>query len=228
MHKKELRELLCAMLLGDASMYINNTARHTSGSFWIEHSSKQEDYLLWKAFLIDSIFEKKSLNRRCRIYRRDRIDKRTGNTYHSILLCLNWKSYFSFLHKKAYRYKDGKIHKNLEFLLNSVSSDKHLAIWMMDDSSESKAKAKHVDGDVYYKNPYFRLAAYCFTDGECQLIKEWFNRKYKVNPSINQYKHGPVLQFNVADTKKLFPHIRPYIVQFDSMKKKFSLCIARY
>lgn len=228
MHKKEIRELICAMLLGDSSIYIGTHPRHTSGTLWTEHSKAQEDYLLWKKDQIDNIFRKKKLNRSCKVYHRSREDSRTGKTYHSSSIALGWKTYLTLLHKRIYKKKGNKNVKKVEYLLKNISSDKHLAIWFMDDVSESKSKARHRDGTQYYKNPYFRLGTYCFTQGECQLIKEWFERKYEVSPSINQYKHGPILQFSVKDSRKLFPHIRPFVLQIPSMHKKFKLCLERY
>jgi len=225
MHKREIRELICSMLLGDGYLRIVDTPRHSSSTFWIEHSQYQMDYLLWKKDQIDSIFQDKNIDRVCRFYSRDRYDKRTNKIYRSCSICLNWRPYLSFLYRKVYK---GDRSKNIRFLLDNISLDKHLAIWFMDDASESKSKAKHIDGTVYFKNPYFRLAMYPQTIGECQLTKEWFQRIYHVYPSINKYKHGPILQFSVADSKRLFPHIRPYVANIESMRRKFSLCLERY
>jgi hypothetical protein len=224
MHKKEIRELICAMMLGDGYFQLGNNPKHTVGALWCEHSMSQFDYVKWKAQQIDVIFQKKNIDRSCRIYTRDRLDKRTQKTYHSCTLMLSWRNYISFLHPKIYR--NGR--KNYDFLLSQVSTDKHLAIWLMDDGSESKTKKKHVDGIVYYGNPYFRLSAYDFTPGEVNLAKQWFKQYYQIEPVANQYKHGPILQFTVAQTKSLFPRIRPYVSQTESMRKKFSLCLERY
>lgn len=229
MHRKEIRELICAMLLGDSNIYISKTSGHTGGTLWTEHSIAQEDYILWKKDQIDSFFRRKNINRSCKVYRRSRTDKRTGKTYHSIQCALFWKSYLSLLDERIYQ-KDinNRRIKKVEYLLKNISTDKHLFIWLADDASESRTKSKHKDGIIYYRNPYFRLGIYCFTDGECNLIKQWFESKYKVSPKIHQYKHGPILQFSVADTKILFPHIRPYVSQIPSMKNKFRLCFERY
>lgn len=226
MHKQEIRELICSMLLGDGYLRISETKGHTSGSFWIEHSQAQYDYLIWKKALIDKAFSNKNLSRECKLYKRERLDKRTSKIYYSCSLCLNWRNYLSFIHMKAYKHNNKG--KNVEWLLSNISSDKHFAIWFMDDGSESRTKAKHITGEIYFKNPYFRLAGYSFTLGECQLIKQRFEQQYRVSPSINTYKHGPILQFSVADSRKLFPHFRPYIVQIESMKLKFRLCLERY
>jgi hypothetical protein len=229
MHKKEIRELLCAMLIGDGYMSVYDTPGHTAGAFWIEHSSKQLDYLLWKKDQIDTIFRKKGLERHCKLYDRARKDKRTGKTYYTCSLCLSWRSYFKHLYKRIYIRNQGAANvKKVEYLLKNLTMDKHLAIWFMDDGSESRTKAKHIDGEVYYKNPYFRLATQGFTIGEANLIKQWFNSKYSLTPSITLQNNRPLLQFSVKDSRLLFPKIRPYVVQIESMRQKFRICLERY
>ena len=81
MNRREIRELMCAMLLGDAYMRVSDKdPKHTVGGFWIEHSRAQEDFCRWKGDLLDAIFEKKLLPHRCNFYKRDRFDKRTEKT----------------------------------------------------------------------------------------------------------------------------------------------------
>ena len=226
MHKKEIRELLCAMLIGDGYLRISDSPGHTSGAFWIEHSQDQEDYLLWKKDQIDSIFKQKGLDKRCRVYSRSRLDKRTQKTYHTSSICLNWRKYFKHLYKWA--YKVNPTSKDIEYLLSQLTTDKHLAIWFMDDVSESRTRSKHINGDAYYKNPYFRLAIQGYTMGQANLAKQWFNSRYRVDPNITMQRSGPILQFSVKDSRLLFPKIRPYVVQFESMRKKFRICLERY
>jgi hypothetical protein len=219
------------MLLGDAYMrVINKDPKHTVGGFWIEHSRTQMDYLLWKKEQIEKVFVTKNLPQRCKIYTRDRYDKRTNKTYLSCILNLNWKSYLENLNEKVYRldFQTKKTRKNTEYLLNNISSDKHLAIWFMDDGSESKTKAKHKDGIQYWKNPYFRLATQSLKEGEINLIIEWFKSKYGVSPTKTKQRSGWIIQFSVKDSKTIFPRFRPYVNQIESMRHKFSLCLERY
>jgi hypothetical protein len=223
MHKKEVRELLCAMLIGDGYLRISETPGHTVGSFWCEHSKAQYDYMVWKSELLNSFFKHINIDRECKLYTRDRFDKRTGKVYKSCSFCLNWKSYLSELHQKCYIAS----RKNNAYLLSQMTTDKHLAIWFMDDCSESKTKVKHKDGTVYYRNPYFRLAVQNLTHGEVVLTKDWFEKQYNVFPVLGKQKSGYILQFSVNDTKKLFPRIRPYVSQITSMRSKFSLCLER-
>ncbi len=230
MHRKEIRGLMCAMLLGDAYLRVSvKDPKHTVGGFWIEHSRAQADYLKWKGDEIDKIFAKKNLPQRCNYYTRDRFDKRTNRTYYSSILNLNWKSYLTDLDDRVYKRKfDGRRFKDVEYLLAQIDSDKHVAIWLMDDGSESRTKSKHKDGTVYYRNPYFRLATQSFSEGQVNLIRQWFGFKYGVTPSKTRQRSGWIVQFSVADTRKMFPHIRPYVSNIESMRVKFRTCLERY
>ncbi len=230
MHRQEIRSLMCAMLLGDAYLRVSvKDPKHTVGGFWIEHSRAQVDYLKWKSDEIDKIFVQKNLPQRCNYYERDRFDRRTNRTYYSSILNLNWKSYLTDLDNRVYTRKhDGSRYKDVEYLLSQISTDKHLAIWMMDDGSESRTKSKHKDGKTYLRNPYFRLATQSFTEGQVNLVRQWFNSKYGVTPSKTKQRSGWIVQFSVADTRKLFPRIRPYVSNLESMRVKFRTCLERY
>lgn len=225
MHRREFRELICSMLLGDGSVYVSGTPGHTGATFWMEHSRAQEDYILWKKHQIEECLRKRGLDRQCRVHHRDRKDRRTGRTYSSVLVGLHWKRYLSILRRKVYTIES---QKRVEFLLKQISTPKSLAIWFMDDGSESRTKAKHIDGAVYYKNPYFRLATQSFTLGENELIRQWFKSNHGVEPNITLQRSGPILQFSVKDTRYLFPLIRPYVIQMESMRRKFRTCLERY
>ena len=67
-------QILLGTLLGDACVDKIKKESWNCAIRW-EHSTKQEEYALWKA--------ENSLNN-FSIYRRSRLDKRTNNTYHSV------------------------------------------------------------------------------------------------------------------------------------------------
>ncbi len=229
MDKNEFIQLVCAMLLGDGYLQTSDTPGHTRAEIRIEHSGFQEDYLLWKVTLLNKIFEKRDMPKRCRLYSRRRFDKRTKKFYENRLAVLSWRKYFHMLYKYVYSNKDIKFYKNIEFLLNNISSDLHTAIWFMDEGSECKAKAKHIDGTIYYKNPYFILAINSFTDDQAKLVQDWFQNKYSISPKLHYQRTGPILQFGVKETKILFQKIRPYLAQINSMRNhKYRICFERY
>jgi hypothetical protein len=221
MNKRELRKLLCSMLLGDG--YIIKETKTSAPQFGFRHSEKQKDYANWKADKIDSIFQEKNLTRRTR-----RIHCITNKIYKVIQVNLSWASYMRILRKIIYKNKI----KNIEYILSQIESKEHLAIWFMDDGSEERSKNKHLDGSYYVCNPRLMLHICNFTEGQANLAVEWFKQKYKVEPRIvrTSKKQGakPRLRFLAKDSVILFNEIKPYIKQLESMRKKFRLCLERY
>lgn len=229
MNKRELRQLLCAMLLGDGC--IVRETKTAAPQFTMHHSIKQKEYALWKAEQIDKIFKKKRLTRRCCVNEGKTKDSK-GKYHGTINIRLSWAKYMRLLRSKVYKSYKGTTIKNVEFLLKQCSGPKHLAIWFMDDGSEYRQKKKHVDGTRYIGNPILYLHTCSFTDGQVNLIIEWFKQHYGITPRITRTskKQGsrPRLRFRTNDSRKIFNIIRPYLTQFDTMKHKFRSCFERY
>lgn len=233
MHKRELRRLLYAMLLGDGNLGPNN---YGTVSFRCGHSTKQEDFALWKVELIDRIFREKGLPRRCKVYYKK--DRRFDPPLCSVHYHLNWHKYLRFLYRWV--YKNGKTIdgvyrygiKRIEPLLKEIDSDLHVAIWFGDDGYEEHHRNRHVDGSVYLTNPRLMLATNGFTEGEVRVAKEWFQKTYGLDPRIvfSSRKTGrrPILRFVAKDSRLLFERIGPLLSHLDSMQGKFSLAYERY
>ncbi len=109
MNKRELRHLLCSMLLGDG--YIVKENKNCAPIFGFRHSTKQEDYAVWKAEQIDKIFKYKNLPRRCNINKHTTKDS-NGNTHPVIRINLAWAKYMRHLRPKVYTEHRG--YKNVE------------------------------------------------------------------------------------------------------------------
>lgn len=215
MNKRELRGLVCSMLLGDGFI----SSRDYNLGFG--HSLKQRDYALWKAELLNSIFRDKNLPRRCKTSMLRH--KVKGKIYPAIHVNLYWKDYFERLQRKIYKPK-----KTVKYLLDQVSEDIHLAIWFMDDGSEERRSTTRKDGSKYVCNPYLRLYTYGFTDGEQNLICQWFESRYHVSPRIVNTAKGAYLRWTVKDSEILFKKMKSYVTQIESMQQKFRLSIERY
>lgn len=189
----------------------------------MEHCIKQEDYLLWKAYLIDNIFIDKKLNRRCSISLHTKYVK--GKEYKSIRATLQWKDYiFEHLFNKVY-----PIHKNrkkeIQYLLNEVDKDIHLAIWFMDDGGERTKLLKNGS----WCSPHYRLFVYNFTEGQVNYAKQWFSQRYSITPKVLLHqKSKPYFAFSVKDSKKIFKLCKPYFENMESMKNKFKASFARF
>lgn len=236
MHKKEIRELLCSMLLGDGSLVVDlckhrNTDK-TQIHYAMAHSTKQQDYLKYKVDLIDEIFEKKGLERRCKLHNPYAVKLSNGKTYYAQKAKLSWNRYFQILYPRIYKNKNGKRVKTIEYLLKNISTDKHLFLFFGDDGCEVRSKGKHKDGTKYWHRPKLRLYTNNFTFGEVELLKQWFESNYNVNPMIHHSgkKNGakPIMNFSPKDSEKLFQLIKVYVKQIPSMRKKFWLHLERY
>lgn len=231
------------MLLGDGCLYsakareLSKKHKHPTLKlpdvfFAYTHSHKQEDYALWKAELINSIFREKNLLKRCTVSRTKKTDKNTEKTYFGVYVKFRWAKYFRHLRKWTHRVDKGEVRKDIKYLLSQICSDLHTAIWFMDDGNEKRDKKKRKFG-YRYDNPYYRLFTYSFTAGEQKLIQQWFEKKYDVKPRIlrdTKRRNGKqyYLTFSPEDSKKLFDRLSKYFTQIESMKHKFRLSFERY
>lgn len=232
MHKAELRKLICSMLLGDGSIQKNNNSKSNpkhKDTYWFSfgHSMKQADYAKWKKSLLDEFFRKKGVTRKSSWKESiPNYSKRTNKTYYSCRYRLYWPKYFRIFRNWVYRI-DGT--KRAKFLLNQIDSDKHLAIWFLDDGSEESHLNSHKDGSKYRTNPRLMLHICSFTIDDANLIKDWFREKYNVEPRIVFTTTGlPRLRITANDSRKLFPKIAVYVKQTDTGKRKFKQCLERY
>lgn len=82
-----------------------------------------------------------------------------------------------------------------------------LATWFMDD------------GSYYYnstnRGSRMKIATCSFTDDEQNLMINYFQNKWELNPKINydnkNYKY-PVLYFNADDARRMVEIIRPHVI----------------
>jgi hypothetical protein len=230
MHKKEFRELISAMLIGDGTLYVRKTREQNNSAFFqLGHSWKQYDYLIWKCNLIDQIFIEKKLPRRMKIHRVVHTVK--NKKYDGYQGRLYWASYFRFLRKKFYpKHRNEK--KSIEALLKQIHSPLHLAIWLMDDGNEVVQKYRSQSNNfnsIRRANPYYKIDLGLCDDGEINLVKQWFLAKFQVEPRSFKTKRGHyVIWFKSPDSKKLFKMTSKYIEQIPSMRNKFSESFIKY
>ena len=228
MNKREVRSLICAMLLGDGHI------DKRDGAFIFMHSTAQEDYASWKADLLDDVFIEKKLSRRCR--RRLTHPKCKGKTYSAYRVELYWKEYLGkFLRKRTYQVIQGtdKHRKNIEYLLSQIKSDLHLAIWFMDDGGEM---AVNILKGGKLAAPWYGLFTNGATEGQVNLIQQWFISKYGLQSTKTTYrqttktgvKASYYLRFNREAAREIFKRCEPYFSQLDSMKLKFNHSFANF
>lgn len=231
MHKREIRGLISAMLLGDGSLSCKYNA-HRKGqdiadltgvgiTYHMAHNERQEDFHNWKIDQINKVFEEKNLPRRCTVS--SYIAKRTNQRL--VQSNLSWTKYFRIIYPKVYKIKEGRRKKTLQWLLNQIYEDRHLFIWFGDDGCEMKARGNG--------RPSYRLHINNFTEGEAKIAQQWFKSNYDIEPRIMMWRGGsgnysPVLMFRVAESKVIWDRISPYVLKLESMKHKFKGSIQRY
>ena len=180
---QEEHDLFIGSLLGDASI----RQREKNSCFRVAHSIKQRQYInlklnLLKNFII-SEFEKRS-----RIINRRRVDM--------IYLSTKTHSIFNYYRNLFYQNDKKVITKGI---LNQINP-RSLAYWICDD------------GSFCNRQRYIILCTNAYTLEEHNIMKEFFNKKFGLNPAIG-FRDGKYyyLRFNQEDSKKLIEIIKAYI-----------------
>ena len=197
------------MLLGDGSIHkagAGKTPRDYSYYFSMAHSINQEDFLLWKASLIDQCLADHSSDRHCSISRY--LASTNNRRYRTIKASLGFKHFLEPLRNIA--YKNGK--KDYSYLLSEATGDRSLAIWMMDDGSEDRRKDS--------QSPRYLLHVYSLSPGEINLSLEWL-RHFNLEGRKVLTKSGPRIAFRVSETERIFSLIKPFLAPLQSMRNKF-------
>lgn len=234
MHKKEIRELICSMLLGDGCLYEGDQKSGSGNTttkrylYAMNHGMDQKDYALWKAELINDIFRKKNLSNRCTFSKSVKRDKKRNKTYYGIYVKLSWTKYFRHLMKRTHKFIKGERRKNVQYLLSQCTKPIHLAILMMDDGAQQGSPG----------SPIMKICTYSFTKGENQLIKEWLLHRYGIDSQITYeperiypyqvQKERYSVSINTKNSEKLFYLCEPYFSQIDFMQYKFRYFFSKY
>lgn len=180
---QEEHDLIIGSLLGDASI----RQREKNSCFRVAHSIKQEEYIKFKLNLLKN-FNISEFQRRKRI-----INNREIN-----MIYLSTKTHPVFNYYRNLFYKNGKKMITQEIL--KQLSPKSLAIWICDDGSFNN------------KQSYIILCTNSFTLEEHKLMKEFFKKKFELNPTIGfRDKKYYYLRFKQEDSKKLIEIIKSFI-----------------
>ena len=147
-------QILLGTLLGDAYIPKLIGRRKTYMIGW-QHSKKQGEYAIWKA--------ENSLSNYS-VYERSRLDKRTGNIYHSIT-CYSTKDDYKYYRELFYRDKK-EVSQEVLNRLTELS----IAVWFMDD------------GSLYYNgnNCHLTLSVDSFNEDSKKRIINFFKDKYGI------------------------------------------------
>jgi hypothetical protein len=191
--KVEQRGVLCGMLLGDAGRCRNN--------FYIQHSTKQIEYALFKKNLLERITGKE-VNTRQWV---------TKEGYGLIRIEPKLTPLIRVMVKRC--YKNNIKSPSLNFLRYLTLQG--VAIWFMDDGSKSfKRRSGRIHAVEVTLNTYL-------SKEENEVIIDYFKDRWGVNWGLNKSKGRFRLRMGTQEAQKFFDLIRPYIIE--SMKYKVDL-----
>lgn len=196
---KNKNGIIIGMLLGDSS--VDKTGRFTT-----THCLQQEEYLNFKAELLQSFF----------IVRKGRIKiKKTekAEAYEQVVLRLSITPYTKLIRKIIYTPK-----KTFTMKLLKKLTPLGIAIWYMDDGSLVFQKDKKT-GMLESRKGYLNTQGYTIEENE--LMKQYFKETFNIECKIHKDDTNCRLYFNSTELKKLIKIINPFII--DSMKYKICM-----
>ena len=191
--KIEKRGIICGMLLGDGGKCKNN--------FFIQHSTKQREYALFKKELLE-IITGASVNTR---------QWRSKQGYEILRVEPKLIPLTRVMVKRCYQNGVKTFsRKFLEYL-----TLQGLAIWFMDDGSKSfKKVGNKVHAVEVTLNTYL-------SKEENQIIIDYFKEKWDINWGLNKSKDKYRLRMGTCEARRFFSLIEPFII--DSMRYKINL-----
>jgi hypothetical protein len=176
-------EMIIGSLLGDASI----RQREKNSCFRFSHSMEQKNYAEYKRNILINfnISEFREVKRRIR-----------NDFIHAV--DFSTKTHAIFNYYRNLFYKNGR--KIVTKGILEQLTPRGLSFWICDDGSYDNRQG------------YIVLCTNAYSFGEHELIKEFFNKKFSLNPTIgfrdNKYYY---LRFKQEDSKKLIEIIKPFI-----------------
>jgi hypothetical protein len=188
-----LRGILLGMSIGDG--YIDARIPERA-MLRVEHSLAQKDYAEFKFERLKSL-----IGGRGKLRFRERLDKRTGNTYSSCMFTLGSNKFLT-VHRLLYSNRKKCFNREM---LNMLTPE-GIAYWYMDDGY-----GKQVINKGKVSSAYSVIYTYC-TEQEAQNILDYFTEVWKIYPLKYQYVKGKwCIKFNTSESKKLVALIIDYI-----------------
>lgn len=180
---QEEHDLIIGSLLGDSSI----RQREKNSCFRFSHSLKQKEYAKWKSDILTE-FEVSEF----------REVKRKIKNHFIYAIDFSTKTHQVFNYYRKLFYGDGRKIITKEIL--DQITPRSLAIWICDDGSYSRTQ------------DYIIICTNSYSLKEHKLIKEFFNEKFGLDPTIG-FRDGKYyyLRFKKEDTKRLVKIIKPFI-----------------
>ena len=188
--KKEFKNLLVGLAIGDGHITKNKK------SLRIQHSTKQKEYLQYKADLINSYLGEVKVV----------LHEFDNSGYPGVRI---WFNHPFCRYVRNWLYKDGykKIKKELLYRL----TDREIAIWYMDDGSLYESHKGTGSAELV-------ISTYCETEDEALDLIEFMQRRYDAKFTVKRNKGKFSIRCGKNAAKKFLSKIQPFII--DSMKYK--------
>lgn len=212
---KRQKEILYGSMMGDAKKAYS----YYSSSVAFKHCKKQKKYLLWKFNEFKNVASKNSLKASLKIDKRSQTEITTWLFYtHANIDVENCIDEF---------YKDGnkEITKKILEELTSLS----IAVWFQDDGMVDWGHRSIIKYN-YNCSPVFIFCTDSFSLESCELIKEWFLKKYDIKTYLKEKELSDRIGYRIAvdinSIEKFInliePHILPmfkYKINYNQYKK---------
>ncbi len=187
---QEEHDMILGSLLGDSSI----RQREKNSCFRFSHSIKQKEYACFKKEILNdfNISEFREVKR-----------KICDSFIHAVDFSTKTHSVFNYYRNLFYKNGRKVVTREILEQLNPRS----LAYWICDDGSYDNTQG------------YIVICTNSYTLEEHNLMKDFFNKKFGLNPTIG-FRDGKYyfLRFKQDDSKKLIEIIRPFVPE--SMKYK--------
>lgn len=198
---REQKNLLIALVLGDGCLHKHGES--DSVSLVIKHSVKQEDYLIHKANLVNSIcggYQSK-VN-----YSTTNCSKNYGYVSYS-----KANKYFRVLRK--FIYKNNK--KTFpQTIVDRLGKKEFAYLWMDDGSITAKRRNGNIVGWIGFLHLYE-------DKDTCERIAVRIEEVFGIKPLLRFDRTAYRLEFNTTKLRIFLPKIEPYIIE--SLKYKVTM-----
>lgn len=180
---QEEHDLIVGSLMGDSSI----RQREKNSCLRVAHSIKQEQYINFKLNLLKNFNISEFVKR-----------KRVINSREVNMIYLATKTHAVFNYYRKLFYLNGRKIVSKE-ILDQINA-RSLAYWICDDGSYDNTQG------------YIIICTNSFTLEEHKLMKEFFEEKFGISPTIG-FRDGKYyyLRFKQEDSKRLIEIIKPYI-----------------
>jgi hypothetical protein len=186
-NKLEFKGAIIGMLLGDGCIP-KLQGRSKECFLVVNHSIKQEDYLMHKKDLLFWLTE-------CKVYKQDLTVK--GNEYQAVRLQTRSHPFYTKL--RAHFYHEGR--KTVDEHLLKCLTVQGLALWYQDDG----CLLNHED----FLTPY--LCTHNFNKTEVELIARMLQKKFGLQWRLRKDKQYYALRLRRMDREDFFKLIAPFV-----------------